>query len=105
MQVAGDVLAGGPAGVSVTNGYFAFIDTDRTAQTGYRVQGIGADRLIKVYTFGGNVVSATLFTYDSSHGTENWNGWTPIRSIAAAGAAKELEFQAPVRFGTGQGPR
>src|SRR5213593_4240915 len=95
MQVAGDVLAGGPAGVSVTNGYFAFIDTDRTAQTGYRVQGIGADRLIKVYTFGGNVVSATLFTYDSSHGTENWNGWTPIRSIAAAGAAKELEFQAP----------
>src|SRR2546421_434556 len=38
MQAAGDVLAGGPAGVSVTNGYFPVIDTDRTARPEHGVE-------------------------------------------------------------------
>ncbi len=95
LDVRGNVLAGGPVGQQTTNAFYAFIDTDRSRSTGYQVQGIGADRMISINTWGGQIVSTALKQFDSSHGSRNWNGWVNIGSLDAAASGNRMEFQVP----------
>jgi len=94
LKVQGDPLAGEPAPGRITNAFYAFIDVDRSRSTGYQVQGIGADRMVWVNTFGGRVVSVSLMGFNASRSLTDWFGWMPIGPAHAAGSGSELEFQA-----------
>ncbi len=94
LEVAGDPLAGGPAPQRITNTFYAFIDTDRSTATGYRVQGLGADRMIRVDTWGGGPVGASLFEFDGTRSPQDWNGWIRVGPVSAAGSGNRLEFEA-----------
>jgi hypothetical protein len=94
VEVAGDPLAGGPAPQRVTNTFYAFIDADGSAATGYRVQGLGADRMIRVDTWGGAPVAASLFEFDGTRSVQDWNGWVRVGPVASAGSGDRLEFEA-----------
>src|SRR6266699_829872 len=60
MQVRGVALEGDSTSARTTDAFFVFIDTDRSATTGYQIQGLGADRLIEIDGWGGAVVGATI---------------------------------------------
>lgn len=94
LEVAGDPLAGGLAPQRVTNAFFAFIDADRSPATGYELQGLGADRMIRVDTWGGRAVGATLHEFDATRDPHDWNGWVRVGPVAAAGSGNQLEFEA-----------
>src|SRR3989441_2112899 len=95
IEVRGNALNGGPAPGRVTNAFYAFIDVDRSASTGYRVQGIGADRMVRINTWGGQVVSASLMAFNTSRSPTDWNGWTSIGPAYAAGSGNRIEFETP----------
>ncbi len=93
--VRGLALNGGPSPGRVTNAFYAFIDVDRSASTGYQVQGIGADRMVRINTWGGQVVSSGLLVFNTSRGPTDWNGWVSIGPVYAAGSADRIEFETP----------
>ncbi len=93
LEARGSVLAGQVSGGQAVNAFYAFIDTDRSRSTGYQVQGIGADRLIGIDTWGGRVVGSSLMEFDPAHGPRDWTGWTAFTTVQAAGSGNQLEFQ------------
>src|SRR5712691_1171259 len=93
IEVRGSALAGGPLPSRLTNAFYAFVDVDGSTSTGYRVQGIGADRMIRINTWGGIVVSASLMTFNTSRGPTDWNGWVPSGPAFAAGSGGRIEFE------------
>ena len=95
LQVQGNATAGGPTPLRITNTFYAFIDADRSYATGYQVQGIGADRMVRISTWGGQIVAASLMDFDPGHGHQDWNGWVSAGSVEAAAAGGEMEFQVP----------
>ncbi len=97
LEVQGAALGGGPAPGRVTNAFYAFIDVDRSASTGYQVQGIGADRMVRINTWGGQVVSAALMAFNTSRSPTDWNGWISSGPVNAAGSGNRIEFETPWR--------
>ncbi len=95
LEVQGNALGGGPAPTRITNTFYAFIDSDHSRSTGYQVQGLGADRMIRINTWGGQIVGATLLQFDSTHGPHDWSGWISEAYAIAAGFGNRLEFQVP----------
>lgn len=92
--VQGTALEGGPEPDRFTDAFFIFLDTDQSPLTGYRVQGLGADRLIELSGRGGNVRSARLFEFDANRDVRDWSGWIKPAQVAAAASGNALEFQA-----------
>ncbi len=95
MDVRGVALQGDPSPNRITDAFFAFIDADRSPATGYQIQGLGADHLIEIDGWGGQVVRATLFEFNESRDRRDWGGWFRGSSVQAAASGSELEFQAP----------
>jgi KaiC/GvpD/RAD55 family RecA-like ATPase/photosystem II stability/assembly factor-like uncharacterized protein len=90
VRVSGDAFQGDP-GTRRSDTFFAFMDTDLSAQTGYAIRGIGADRLLTAHGYGGNPVSARLSAYDDSRGPYDWNAWSPIGSVALRAGGDAFE--------------
>jgi len=93
IEVQGGALNGGPAPARTTNAFYAFIDVDRSRSTGYLVQGIGADRMIRINTWGGSIVGASLETFNTSRSPNDWNGWVVAGPVNAAGSGSRIEFE------------
>src|SRR3989475_12277952 len=84
VEVAGTALQGGGPSPGTMDSVRIFVDIDGSATTGYRVDGLGADRMIDISGYGGAVLSATLWEFDSNRNSRDWNGWIKGTSTAAA---------------------
>src|SRR2546428_9850816 len=71
-----------------------FVDIDGSATTGYHVDGLGADRMLDVSGYGGAVLSATLWEFDSNRDSRDWNGWIKGTPTAAAASGPRIEAEA-----------
>ena len=94
IAVRGVALQGDPSPTRITDAFYVFIDVDRSAATGYAVQGLGADRRIEIDGWGGQVVGATLTEFDANRDAGDWGGWFKATSVAAAASGNEIEFEA-----------
>jgi hypothetical protein len=97
IRVQGDMLAGEPQSIGghmdIT---YIFIDTHQSPQSGYLINGIGADFMVKVEGWQGETSTKNLYTYTSD--IQDWNLWEQEGSIAVAVSGSELEAQ--VEYGT-----
>src|SRR5438552_19056937 len=94
VEVAGTALQGGGPSPGTMDSMRIFVDIDGLATTGYRVDGLGADRMLDVSGYGGAVLSATLWGFDSNRGSRAWEGWTKGTSTAAAAGGPRFEGEA-----------
>ncbi len=91
--VQGQMLAGGPAPQNLMDTVFVFVDNDRRADTGYRIHGLGADRLLKIEGRGGAVRVSTSYHAPPSGGDpRDWQIWTDPAPIDAAANGSRLEL-------------
>jgi KaiC/GvpD/RAD55 family RecA-like ATPase len=94
VEVAGSVLMGGGASPGTMDTVRIFVDIDGSASTGYRIDGLGADRLIDVSGHDGAVLSSTLWEFDSNRDHRDWNGWIKGTATPAAASGSWLEVEA-----------
>ena len=94
VEVAGTALQGGGPSPGTMDSVRIFVDIDGSAATGYRVDGLGADRMIDVSGYGGAVLSGTLWEFDSNRDSRDWNGWIKGTSTAAAASGPRIEAEA-----------
>src|SRR3989449_1450877 len=71
-----------------------FVDIDASAATGYRIDGLGADRMIEISGHGGTVLSSTLWEVDSNRDQRDWNGWIKGTATQAAASGSQIEAEA-----------
>src|SRR5437867_1918905 len=92
LEVNGAALRGGdlPPTVDV---FRVFLDTDRDAAAGYRVDGLGADRMLQVSGWHGAVNTSTLFEWDTNRDAFDWRGWTKGTPAQAAVSGSRVEAQ------------
>src|SRR5207249_937992 len=74
VEVAGSILTGGGATPGTMDTVRIFVDIDGAASTGYRIDGLGADRMIEVSGHNGSVVASTLWEFDSNRDQRDWRG-------------------------------
>src|SRR5439155_14383589 len=91
-EVNGTALQGGDSPPTMDTFRF-FIDTDRDASTGYRVGGLGADRLVEVSGWHGTVNASSLSEWDVNRIPSDWRGWIKAASVTAAVSGGRLEAQ------------
>ena len=95
IEVRGVALQGDASSGLVTDAFFVFLETDRSASTGYRVHGLGADRLIQIHGWGERVVGAALFEFDANRDPYDWGGWFKSTPAEAAVSGGRIELQVP----------
>jgi len=93
-EVRGNILSGEPGGAQTMDALFIFIDVDGSPSTGYRVQGLGADRLIEISGWSGWVASALLREFDANADPDDWSGWIKAAKVTAVALGARVEFQA-----------
>src|SRR2546421_231112 len=94
VEVAGSALTGGGPSPGTMDTVRIFIDIDGSASTGYRIDGLGADRMIEVSGYAGRVQSSTLWEFDSNRNQRDWNGWIKGTSTPAAASGSRIEAEA-----------
>ncbi|MGI0149270.1 MAG: DUF7504 family protein, partial [Thermoplasmata archaeon] len=94
VQVAGTAMQGGGASPGMMDSARIFVDTDGLSSTGYRIDGLGADRLIEVSGYGGVVRLSTLWEFDSNRDTRDWAGWIKGTGTPAAASGSQIEAEA-----------
>src|SRR2546422_225046 len=94
VQVAGSALAGGGPSPGTMDTVRIFVDIDASAATGYRIDGLGADRMIEISGHGGTVLSSTLWEVDSNRDQRDWNGWIKGTATQAAASGSQIEAEA-----------
>ncbi len=90
IEVAGTALQGG-GNPPTMDAFHVFLDTDGDWATGYRVDGLGADRLIRISGWGASVNVSTVQTWDGSFDPTDWRGWIGGAGIPAAAAGPRTE--------------
>jgi hypothetical protein len=92
IKVYGRMLYGEPAisGKHVDSA-FIFIDADRSQKTGYIINGLGADYMIKIEGWQNEVYSQNLYSCTSK--TFDWNQWKWTGGVSTAVSGSELEVQ------------
>src|SRR5213596_259927 len=94
VEVAGSALMGGGPSPGTMDTVRIFIDIDGSASTGYRIDGLGADRMIEVSGYAGRVQSSTLWEFDSNRNQRDWNGWIKGTATPAAASGSRIEAEA-----------
>src|SRR5207302_964709 len=95
VEVAGSGLTGGGPSPGTMDTVRIFIDIDGSASTGYRIDGLGADRMIEVSGYAGRVQSSTLWEFDANRNQRDWNGWIKGTSTPAAASGSRIEGRCP----------
>ncbi|MCK5548260.1 MAG: hypothetical protein KAI64_04550, partial [Thermoplasmata archaeon] len=93
IEVEGTILSGMPPPGTVVDTFFIFIDVDQNPNTGYRLENMGADRMVKVHGWQSEVYESSLFSFDSSRSQHDWNGWLPGPKIRSECNDNKLETQ------------
>ncbi|HYV08445.1 MAG TPA: hypothetical protein VEL81_02575 [Thermoplasmata archaeon] len=105
VQVGGTALQGGGPSPGMMDTVWIFVDTDASDTTGYRIDGLGADRLIEISGSGGAVLSSVLWEFDSNRDVRDWNGWIKGTGTSAAASGSQIEAEAEWAVqGSGQTP-
>jgi len=94
VKVAGRMMAG-KATDRGADGMQVFLDTDRNAATGYQVYGVGADYMIEMAGWGGNVHQASFSAWEGGAGTDLIN-FASRGAVRVATSGDRLEGQ--IRF-------
>src|SRR5207253_1638682 len=94
VEVAGSALTGGGPSPGTMDTVRIFIDIDGSASSGYRIDGLGADRMIEVSGYAGRVQSSTLWEFDANRNQRDWNGWIKGTSTPAAASGSRIEAEA-----------
>ncbi|HYY47149.1 MAG TPA: zinc ribbon domain-containing protein, partial [Thermoplasmata archaeon] len=94
VELAGSALAGGGPAPGTMDSVRIFVDIDGSASTGYRIDGLGADRMIEVSGHNGTVLSSTLSEFDSNRDSKDWNGWIKATATPAAASGSRIEAEA-----------
>lgn len=94
VQVVGSALQGGGASPGTMDTVRIFVDVDGTTSTGYRIDGLGADRLIEIAGYGGIVRQSTLWEFDANRDPLDWSGWIKGTATPAASSGSEVEAEA-----------
>src|SRR5438309_867644 len=94
VEVAGSALTGGGPSPGTMDTVRIFIDIDGSASTGYRIDGLGADRMIEVSGYAGRVQSSTLWEFDANRNQRAWNGWIKGTATPAAASGSRIEAEA-----------
>lgn len=95
-------VEGNLMGSSNVDSYYLFIDSDDSASTGYSVSGMGADYVISIDGWDGQVQSTSIMKYGSSIDKLDWNSWdAQVYSVTVSMAQSELEAKGdlPVALG------
>jgi len=92
VEVEGAALRGGDVPPRVDS-FYIFLDTDRDLATGYRVEPLGADRMIEVSGWQGTVSTSTLYEWGGNPDAHDWRGWTQGTSVGAVAKGGLLEAQ------------
>src|SRR2546426_3138922 len=74
VEVAGTALQGGGPSPGTMDSMRIFVDIDGLATTGYRVDGLGADRMLDVSGYGGGGPSAPPLGVGSNPASRGWEG-------------------------------
>lgn len=69
---------------SNVSSFYLFIDSDDSVSTGYSISGMGADYMIELVGWDGEVGATAIYEYGSTTDQLDWNKWL---YIAAAGAS------------------
>jgi len=94
VEVAGTIFQGGGAPPGRMDSVRVFIDTDNASTTGYRIDGIGADRLLELSGQGGQILWSSLYEFDANRDVRDWNGWIKSTSIPGAASGSKAEVEA-----------
>ena len=86
IEVVGSALQGGGTPPTM-DAFHVFLDTDGDAGTGYRVEGLGADRLVRISGWGGGVNVIRMTWWDGIYDSTDWRGWTDAASVHVVTAA------------------
>jgi len=75
-----------------------FLDLDGRSETGYSVQGIGADEMVVANGGNGRLLSSGMLIFDDERDRNDWNGWTSgetptPRPIRISHGSSRLEAQ------------
>lgn len=73
--------------------FFLFVDSDDNAHTGYIVAGMGADYLLQIDGWDGEIRSTALNEYGVSSDYD-WSSWSYMQSLEAGRGASEFEAKA-----------
>ena len=93
LEVAGNALQGGGTPRTMDTARI-FIDADNVATTGYRIDGLGADRMIEISGDAGVIRESRLWEFDANRNPRDWNGWIKPTSIPAAVLGPRIEVEA-----------
>ncbi|MFQ5884721.1 MAG: hypothetical protein ACE5IO_06440, partial [Thermoplasmata archaeon] len=104
VEVYNFVLWGNPA-TSSPDTFHALLDVDNDIQTGYMARGIGADYMVRIRGYGGNVLSSQLHRYGSESDQVNWSSWQKVGNLKSAASLKSLETQVPLSSLESAGPK
>ncbi|MGC9060141.1 MAG: hypothetical protein ACP5JR_02735 [Thermoplasmata archaeon] len=91
VRVEGNALYGN--NVNRTDEFYIFFDTDINVRTGYLINGIGADNLIRITGISNRVLSADIFSYkeEKEYPQDNWNSWDYLGRSDSAVKGAEME--------------
>ena len=76
--------------------FYLFADADGTNSTGYTIDSIGAEYMLRVTGWQDSVNSSTLMRYSSSTDQLNWNAWTSSSSVDFSTDGQRLEARASI---------
>jgi hypothetical protein len=74
--------------------FYVFVDLDDDPGTGYSVSGIGADYLLEMDGWDGQIRTSSIMQFEASADQTDWNGWTDIGSMSVSVASDKLEARA-----------
>jgi len=94
VEVAGTVLQGGGPSPGTMDAVRIFVDTDNSSGTGYRIDGIGADRMIEISGYGGVLGASELWEFDANRNPNDWSGWIKGTGTPAAVSGSRIETEA-----------
>ncbi len=91
VQVLGTMLQGN--GDELQDTVFIFMDMDGNGATGYKIEGLGADRMIEIFGSANTVDQAVMYEFDPARENYDWNGWFKPRTLSAVAGSSYLEAE------------
>ncbi|MBI4999981.1 MAG: DUF11 domain-containing protein [Euryarchaeota archaeon] len=93
VRTAGGIIAGtAEASANTTSAFYAFLDDDGNASTGYFVGGIGAERRVEIQGWRGKVEKATVSAFSRNALRDDWNGFAGADPVSANAEGSEMEM-------------
>ena len=96
IEVDGDILEGEDISAEgLADIFHILIDSDVDPDTGYYVNGIGADFMMEISGWNGNVLQTTQHSFSSDSDPNDWTGFNNVGTGKAVANGSMLETQIP----------